>query len=84
LTGKGADPGPKLTYKAASAKPECKLTLMVEEGRGEQVFCLYIPTFVYGSGAERAAEKVDADDIIAIDGRLSWKSTLKKDGSKLG
>jgi len=84
LTGKCAEPGPKLTYNPASAKPECRLTLIVEDGKGEQTFSLYLPVFVYGPGAERAAEEVDAGDVIAIDGRLSWKSTLKKDGSKLG
>jgi hypothetical protein len=84
LTGKCADPGPKLSYSATSAKPECKLTLIVEEGKGEQVFSLYVPVFVYGAGAEQTAEEVDAGDIIAVDGRLSWKSTLRKDGSKLG
>jgi single-stranded DNA-binding protein len=84
LTGKCADPGPKLTYNAASAKPECRLTLVVEEGKGEQVFSLYVPVFAYGAGAERTAEEVDAGDLIAVDGRLSWKSTLKKDGTKLG
>jgi single-stranded DNA-binding protein len=84
LIGKCAEPGPKLTYNAASAKPECRLTLIVEEGKGEQVFSLYVPVFIYGPGAERAAEEVDAGDLIAIDGRLSWKSTLKRDGSKLG
>jgi Single-strand binding protein family len=84
LTGKVADPGPKLTYNAASVKPETRLTLIVEEGKGDQVFSLFVPVFLYGLCAERAAEEVDAGDIIAIDGRLSWKSTLKKDGSKLG
>jgi hypothetical protein len=56
LTGKVADPGPKLTYSATSAKPECRLSLIVEEGKGEQTFSLYVPVFVYGAGAERPAE----------------------------
>jgi hypothetical protein len=30
------------------------------------------------------AAEVDVGDLIAVDGRLSWKSTLKKDGTKLG
>jgi single-stranded DNA-binding protein len=84
LIGKCADAEPKLTYNAASAKPECKLTLIVEEGKGEQKFLLYVPIFVYGNGSEVAGEEVDAGDLIAIDGRLSWKSALKKNGSKLG
>jgi hypothetical protein len=84
LTGKCADPGPKLTYSAASAKPECRLTLVVEDGKGEQAFNLYVPVFVYGHGAEVTAEEVNTGDLIAVDGRLSWKSTLKKDGTKLG
>jgi single-stranded DNA-binding protein len=84
LTGKCAEPGPKLTYSATSAKPECRLTLVVDKGKGEQVFSLYVPVFVYGAGAERTAEEIDAGDFIAVDGRLGWKSTLKKDGTKLG
>jgi single-stranded DNA-binding protein len=84
LTGKVADPGPKLTYSTTSAKPECRLTLVIDEGKGEQVFSLYVPVVVYGAGAERTAEDVDAGDLIAVDGRLGWKSTLKKDGTKLG
>jgi single-stranded DNA-binding protein len=43
-----------------------------------------VPVFIYGANAERAAEEVEAGDLIAVDGRLSWKSTLKKDGMKLG
>jgi hypothetical protein len=84
LTGKCGDPSPKLTYHAASAKPECRLTLIVEEGKGEQTFSLYVPVFIYGAGAERVAAEVDAGDLLAVDGRLGWKSTLKKDGTKLG
>jgi single-stranded DNA-binding protein len=83
LTGTVADPGPKITY-SATAKPETKLTLVISDGKGEQVFHLYIPVFVYGANAERVAEDVDAGDLIAVEGRLSWKSTLKKDGTKLG
>ena len=84
LTGKCAEPSPKLTYNATSAKPECRLTLIVEDGKGDGGFSLYVPTFVYGNGAEAVASEVDAGDVIAVDGRLSWKSTLKKDGTKLG
>lgn len=83
LTGQVAEPGPKMTY-SSSGKPETKLTLVISEGRGDQTFHLYIPVFVYGNGAERAAEDVDAGDTVAVEGRLSWKSTLKKDGQKLG
>jgi single-stranded DNA-binding protein len=72
-----------LSYSAAS-KPECRLTLIVSEGKDEQVFSLYVPVFIYGTGAEKAAAEVDSGDMLAVDGRLSWKSTLKKDGSKLG
>jgi single-stranded DNA-binding protein len=83
FTGTVEAPGPKMTY-SASAKPETKFTLVVSDGKGEQTFNLYVPVFVYGAGAERAAEDVDAGDTVAVEGRLSWKSTLKKDGTKLG
>jgi single-stranded DNA-binding protein len=83
LTGQVAEPGPKMTYSAA-AKPETKFTLVVSEGKGDQVFNLYVPVFVYGTGAERAASEIDTGDTVAVEGRLSWKSTPKKDGTKLG
>src|SRR5918992_3767062 len=83
LTGVVAEPGPKMTY-SSSAKPETKFTLIVSEGKGEQTFNLYVPVFIYGTGAERAAAEVDTGDTVAVEGRLSWKSALKKDGSKLG
>jgi single-stranded DNA-binding protein len=83
LTGQVAEPGPKMTYSAL-ATPETKFTLIVSEGKGEQVFHLYVPIFVYGTCAERAAAEIDAGDTVAVEGRLSWKSTLKKDGTKLG
>jgi single-stranded DNA-binding protein len=82
LTGK-SEARPKLTY-SGNAKPECRLTVVVEGGKGEQTFSLYVPVFVYGNGAEVAAAEVDPGDLIAVDGRLGWKSTLKKDGTKLG
>jgi single-stranded DNA-binding protein len=83
LTGKVAEPGPTLTYSAA-AKPETKLTLIVSDGKGEQTFHLFVPIFIYGAGAEKAAAEVDAGDTIVVEGRLRWKSTPKKDGSRLG
>jgi hypothetical protein len=83
LTGTVEEPGPKMTY-SSSAKPETKFTLVVSDGKGEQVFNLYVPVFVYGTGAERAAAEVDVGDTVAVEGRLSWKSALKKDGTKLG
>ncbi len=83
LTGQVAEPGPKMAY-SSSAKPESKFTLVVSEGKGEQVFNLFVPIFVYGAGAERTASEVDTGDTVAVEGRLSWKSALKKDGTKLG
>jgi single-stranded DNA-binding protein len=83
LTGQVAEPGPKMTY-SPSANPETKFTLVVADGKGEQVFNLFVPVFIYGQGAERAASEVDAGDTVAVEGRLGWKSTLKKDGTKLG
>jgi hypothetical protein len=83
LIGIVSDAGPKLSY-SDKAKPECRLTPIVEEGKGEQTFRLFVPVFIYGPGAESAASEVDAGDIIAVDGKLSWKSTQKKESSKLG
>jgi single-stranded DNA-binding protein len=83
LTGTVEEPGPKVT-QSATGRAETKFTLAVSEGRGEQVFTLHIPVFVYGANAERVAHEVHIGDVIALGGRLSWKSTPKKDGSKLG
>jgi hypothetical protein len=58
LTGTCADLGPKLTYNAASAKPECQLTLVVEVdelGPGEQVYTTYLPVDITGCCAEQTA-----------------------------
>jgi single-stranded DNA-binding protein len=84
LVGKVTDTGPKLTYSEAG-RPECRLTVQViEAGRAGQPFSLFVPCFVYGPGAETAAEQVNGGDVVAVDGKLSWKSTPKQDGSKLG
>jgi hypothetical protein len=72
LTGTVEDPGPKLTYNAA-AKPECRLTLAIVEGKGDQEFRLFVPVFVYGAGAERTAEDVGSGDLIAVEGLCSAK-----------
>jgi single-stranded DNA-binding protein len=84
VLGTVSDAGPKLTY-TLGGKPECKLTLIVEEAaKGGEAFRLYLPVFLYGDQAESAAESLDAGDVVCVDGKLSWKSTLKKDGTKLG
>jgi single-stranded DNA-binding protein len=84
LIGKVTDAGPKLYY-SESGKPETRLTVMVEEpGKDNRDFRLFVPCFIYGSGAERVAADVEGDDLICVDGRLGFKSTVKKDGSKLG
>ena len=85
LIGTVADPGPKLTYSDAG-RPECRLTLMASEPskRGKEDYRLFIPVFVYGTSAESVAESVDAGDMIAVQGKLSWSSKLKHDGTKLG
>jgi hypothetical protein len=56
----------------------------VEKGKGEQKFSLYILIFVYGNAVEVTAEEITAGDVIAVDDRLSRKSTPKKDSTKLG
>jgi single-stranded DNA-binding protein len=84
VLGTVGEHGPKLMY-SDRGRPACRLTLLVDEtGKDGQTFTLYLPTFVYGDAAERCAESLDAGDVVAIDGRLSWKSELKKDGTKLG
>jgi single-stranded DNA-binding protein len=83
LTGVVEEPGARL-LQTASGKAETKFTLAVSDGKGDQMFTLHIPVFVYGANAERAAHELNSGDTVAIGGRVSWKSLLKKDGTKLG
>jgi single-stranded DNA-binding protein len=84
LVGHLTDAGPKLGYSERGT-PECRLTLMLtEQGKAGQTFNVFVPVFIYGDQAEHAASTLDAGDLVSVDGRLSWKSALKKDGTKLG
>jgi single-stranded DNA-binding protein len=84
LVGHVTDTRPKLTY-SERGRPECRLTLMLTEaGKDGQAFTVYAPIYVLGNGAETVAEQVDAGDVVSIDGRLGWRSTLQKNGCKIG
>jgi single-stranded DNA-binding protein len=71
LTGTIAEP--RLGY-LESGKPELRLSLTVDQ---ENPFKLYVQVFCYGSRAEPLAERLEAGDRVLIDGRLSWRSTVK-------
>jgi single-stranded DNA-binding protein len=84
LLGTVADPGPKLAYSERGS-PECRLVLkLTEPSKARQEFSVFIPVYVYGSGAESVAEPVDAGDLVSVDGRLGWKGALQKNGCKIG
>ena len=84
LVGQVTDAGPKLGYSERGS-PECRLTLKLsEESKAGQAFSVFIPVFVYGSGAESAAEQVDAGDLVSVDGKLSFRAELRKNGCKVG
>jgi single-stranded DNA-binding protein len=57
-----------------SGKPELQLNLTIEQEGG---FKLYVQVFCYGKDAERLAETLEAGDRVLIDGKLSWRSTVK-------
>jgi single-stranded DNA-binding protein len=57
-----------------SGKPELRLVLTVEQDGG---FKLYAQVFCYGKDCERLAETLEAGDRVLIDGKLSWRSTVK-------
>jgi single-stranded DNA-binding protein len=80
VAGRVTDSGTKLYY-SEQAKPELRLTLMLESEQGYKTF---IPVYAYGDRAERMAELLNAGETILVDGALAWKSALKKDGSKVG
>jgi single-stranded DNA-binding protein len=64
---------PKLGY-LESGKPELRLNLTVEQDGG---FRLYVSVYCYGARAEPLAESLEAGDRVLIDGKLSWRSTVK-------
>ena len=71
LTGTIAEP--KLGYME-SGKPELRLSVTVDQGDG---FRLYVQVYCYGKHAEPLAETLEAGDRVVIDGKLSWRSSVK-------
>jgi hypothetical protein len=57
-----------------SGKPELRLNLTVEQ---EAPFKLYVQVYCYGKDCERLAESLEAGNRVFIDGKLSWRSTMK-------
>jgi single-stranded DNA-binding protein len=57
-----------------SGKPELRLSLTVAQEGG---FQLYVQVYCYGKDVERLAETLEAGDRVLIDGKLSWRSTVK-------
>ena len=83
LSGAVSSYGPKISW-TDGGKPQCTFTLVCEEpGRDGRQFKTFIPVCVVGSQAEAVAEQLDADDVVLIDGRLSWKAGQTKDTGKL-
>jgi single-stranded DNA-binding protein len=71
LTGTIAEP--RLAW-LESGKPELRLNLTVEQ---ESPFKLYVQVFCYGQHCERLAETLEAGARVLIEGKLSWRSTMK-------
>jgi single-stranded DNA-binding protein len=44
-----------------------------ERDKGNQVFRLFVPCMAY-SKAEHLAERLDAGDLVTVQGRLCWRS----------
>jgi single-stranded DNA-binding protein len=59
-------------------------TLRVEEqGRDGAVFRTYVVIETYGKTGARAAE-FSANDVVAVEGKLKWKSSVDTHGEKKG
>jgi single stranded DNA-binding protein len=84
LCGKVSEAGPKLSY-SPEGTPQCTFTLIVEEpGRNGAPFKLFVPVEVFGKQAEPVAERINAGDVVLVDGKLRWKTWVNKQGEKQG
>ena len=56
-------------------------TLKVDEGQDNRPFTLFVPCEAYGRMGEEAAV-LSAEDYVAVEGKLKWKSYTDKTGTK--
>jgi hypothetical protein len=78
LVGRCSQYGPKIAW-TDQGKPQTSFTLVLEEG----TYKTFVPVLCVGAGAEAAAEDIAANELLLVDGRLSWKAGRTKDAGKL-
>jgi single-stranded DNA-binding protein len=78
LAGHVSQYGPKLTY-TEQGKPQCSFTLVLTKGE----FRTFIPVLCVGAKAEDVAEMLEGNDLVLLEGSLSWKAGRTKDAGKL-
>jgi hypothetical protein len=79
LCGHVSEYGPKIEWTPERGRPQTSFTLVLRDGD----YKTFVPVLVVGAHAEAAAETLAADDMVVVDGKLSWKSGKTKDAGKL-
>jgi single-stranded DNA-binding protein len=71
--------GAQLRYRE-NGQPECSFTCVVRElGKdGATWFKTYVPVVLYGAAAEKAAAELEPGTLVAVDGKLAWRTQGKK------
>jgi single-stranded DNA-binding protein len=84
LVGRVTEAGPKLTY-SPEGNPQCSFTLLLEDpGPDGKRYKVFVPIECFSKHGEWAAEHLNAEDVVLVDGKLKWKSWLDKQGQKQG
>jgi single-stranded DNA-binding protein len=83
LCGAVGQYGCKITW-TEQGKPHTSFMLVyAEPGRDGAMFRTFIPVLCIGPKAESLAESLEPDDLVLIDGKLTWKAGKTKDSGKL-
>lgn len=73
---------PTIRFDHASGTAQCSCTLRCDEVNASgSVFKLYVPLTAYGKTAEALGE-LQADALVAIQGRLGWRKQVAKRGEE--
>ena len=83
LSGTISQYGVKLTY-TQQAKPQLSFSLVCEEpGRDGYTFKTFVPCVVVGPQAEVLAERLEPNDMVLLEGKLSYRAGKTKESGKL-
>jgi single-stranded DNA-binding protein len=78
LCGRCSQYGPKISW-TEQGKPQTTFTLVLEKDGGYKTF---VPILVVGAKSESVAETLQGDDLVMLEGSLSWKAGKTKDAGK--